>query len=120
MGLLEEMQDHHKAHVVKYKEFFPKNKPNGSLETTILILRMIHRFPIYREAHPNLHESFREELKIILTEACIARFQRFRELTAPFDETDIESVVEGINKLAEMVSDEIEADYKFFQSAFAK
>ncbi|KAI8927542.1 hypothetical protein BC831DRAFT_451831 [Entophlyctis helioformis] len=119
VALLEDMQEHFRNQVTKYKEFFPKNRPASGLETCILIMRMIQKSPSYRRAHPDLHDSFREELRKMLTEALITRFQRFRELTTPFDEGDVESVVEGVNKLAEMVSDEIEMDNKYFQAAFA-
>eukprot|EP00842_Homolaphlyctis_polyrhiza_P003720 jgi/Hompol1/4349/HPOL_007115-RA len=113
------MQRHFRVQVTKYKEYFIKNKPPGALETSVLILRMIQKSPSFRRAHPDIHESFREELRKMLTEALIARFQHFRERTAPLDENDVESVVTGINELAEMVSDEIEIDNKYFQEAFA-
>ena len=106
--------------MTKYKEFYPKNMPRGALETTILMLRMIHKNPIYRDAHPEVPESFREELKGVMTDACIARYHKLAELTSPFDETDTEGVMEGVEKLAEMLSDEIEADNKYFMKPFAR
>lgn len=120
MILLEDIRSHNQGKVTRYKEYYPENQPAGSLEATILILRMVHRFPIFKQAHPELSESFREELKILMTESCISRFQKFKEITAPFNEANIESVVEGLTKLAEMVSEEIELDAKFFQPAFAQ
>jgi hypothetical protein len=114
------MRDHNRTRVTKYKEFYPKNRPEGTLEATILILRMIHRFPLYKQAHPQLPDSFRDDLRIVMTESCISRFQRFKEITTPFDSGNVESVVEGLTKLAEMVSDEIELDAKYFQPAFAQ
>ncbi|KAH9270865.1 hypothetical protein BASA83_007018 [Batrachochytrium salamandrivorans] len=62
---------------------------------------------------------FREELRNMLVEALIVKFQRFREHTTPLDDNDVESVVEGINRLAELVSEEIEIDNKYFQDSFS-
>ncbi|KAJ2993733.1 hypothetical protein HDV02_002096 [Globomyces sp. JEL0801] len=118
--LLESMRAHCADRVVKYKELYPKNKPNGALESTILVLRMIHRFPTFKDKHPELQDSFRDELKFMMTESCIKRFQTFKEKAAPLDETNVESVIEGINKLAEDVNDEIELDVQYFQPAFAQ
>jgi hypothetical protein len=117
---LEDVQGFLRERVSKYKEIFPKGKPSGALEDTILILRMVHRFPIFKEYHPELPESFREELRIVMTDSCIQQFQKFKEISAPLDETDVGSVIEGISKLAELVSDEIETDAKYFQKAFAQ
>ncbi|KAJ3258354.1 hypothetical protein HK103_003642 [Boothiomyces macroporosus] len=118
--LLEQMKEHCSERVVKYKELFPKNQPRGALESTILVLRMIHKFPTFRDNHPEIQESHRDELKIMMTESCIAKFQGFKELSTPFDENDVESVIEGINKLADLVNEEIELDVKYFQPAFAQ
>lgn len=117
---LEKMKEVCGGRVLKYKELFPKNQPRGALESTILILRMIHRFPTFRTIHPELQESFRDELRIMMTESCIGRFQRFKELSTPLDEGDVESVIEGINKLADLVNHEIELDVQHFQPAFAQ
>jgi hypothetical protein len=106
--------------VVKYKELFPQNQPRGALESTVLVLRMIHRFPTWRDRHPETQESHRDELRIMMYEACMAKFQRFRELAAPLDETDVESVIEAINKLADSINDEIQQDAEYFQPAFAQ
>ncbi|KAI8904792.1 hypothetical protein EDD86DRAFT_212795 [Gorgonomyces haynaldii] len=120
LTILEDMRDHLRTQVTKYRECYPKNKPPNALDSSILLLRMIHRFPIFKQAHPELPDSFRDELRNALTEACIARFQRFKELNTPFDESNVEAVVDGITKLAEMISDEIEQDFKYFQPAFAQ
>jgi hypothetical protein len=106
--------------VVKYKELFPENQPRGALESTILVLRMIHRFPTWREHHPETQESHRDELRIMIYEACMSKFQRFKELAAPLDETDVESVIEAINKLADLINEEIQQDVDYFQPAFAQ
>ncbi|KAI9206279.1 uncharacterized protein BJ171DRAFT_579788 [Polychytrium aggregatum] len=116
--LLEDMHSYYLTQITKYKEFYPKNQPRGALETTILMLRMIHKNAIYRELHPGLPESFRDELRGIMTEAAIARYHKMEELTRPFDESDIHSVVESITKLAEMLSEEIEADARYFTKPF--
>lgn len=120
VDLLDQMHSYYRTQVTNYKEFYPKNMPRGALETTILMLRMIHKNPIYRDSHPTLPESFRDELKGIMMEGAIARYQKLAELTSPFDESDTEAVVEGVEKLAEMLSDEIEADHKYFMKAFAR
>ncbi|KAJ3300949.1 hypothetical protein HDV03_001573 [Kappamyces sp. JEL0829] len=120
IDLLEKMKEHCGNRVTKYKELFPKNQPRGALESTILVLRMIHRFPTFRDKHPELQESFRDELRIMMTEACISRFQRFKEHASPLDEGDVESVIEGINKLADSVNQEIEEDVQYYQPAFAQ
>lgn len=118
--LLERMKEVCSKRVIKYKELFPKNHPRGALESTILVLRMIHRFPTFRDRHPTIQESHRDELRIMMTEACITRFQRFKELSTPLDETDTESVISGINSLADMINEEIEQDVQYFQPAFAQ
>lgn len=120
MDLLERMKEHCSNRVIKYKELYPKNRPNGVLESTILVLRMVHRFPTFKERHPELQDSYRDELKIMMTESCIVRFQRFKEQAAPMDEGDVESVIEGINKLADLVNAEIELDVQYYQPAFAQ
>lgn len=114
------MHEYYKTQVTKYREFYPKNLPKGALNTTILMLRMISKNPIFQEAHTELPGSFREELKGVMTVAAVARYERNRELSLPFDETDTEGVVDGLYKLAELLSEEIEDDAKYFQKAFAK
>jgi hypothetical protein len=118
--LLEEMKIYCSNAVLKYKELFPKNYPKGALESTILVLRMVHRFPTYKQRHPELPESHRDVLRIMMTESSIIRFQRFKELTTPLDENDVESVIDGINSLADMVNDEIDVDVEFFRPAFSQ
>jgi hypothetical protein len=119
MNLVDEMRKTVNERVVRYKELFPKNKPKDALIDTIFVLRMIHRFPHYREKHPELPTSFRDELKILMTESTIARFQRFKESCAPLDPDDPEQVIEGINQLAELVTEEIELDVEYFRNPFS-
>ncbi|KAI9100704.1 hypothetical protein DFS34DRAFT_578825 [Phlyctochytrium arcticum] len=116
--LLENMDEYYRTQLTKYKEIFPKNKPKMALEATILMLRMIFRNPLYRDIHPEKPESFRDELKALLTEAAIARYEKLKELSTPFDTNDVEAMIEGVNKLAELVSEEIEADDKYFKAPF--
>lgn len=61
--LFEDMHNYYKSQVTNYKEFYPKNKPDEALESTILMLRMIFKNQIYRESHPDLPLSFRGEIK---------------------------------------------------------
>ncbi|TPX67091.1 hypothetical protein SpCBS45565_g03990 [Spizellomyces sp. 'palustris'] len=120
LELLADMDEYYRTQITKYKEFFPENKPKQALATTILMLRMIFKNPLYRQSHPDKPESFRDELRGMLTEAAIARYEKLKELTTPFDTNDLEAVIEGINKLAEMVSEEIEADGKWYRKPFEK
>ncbi|KAJ3136796.1 hypothetical protein HDU90_002361 [Geranomyces variabilis] len=118
--LLSEMDQYYRTQISKYKEFFPKNTPKDALETTIMMLRMICKVQVYREANPKLPESFREEFRSLLTEAAIARYQKLSELSQPLDDTDVEGVIEGVLKLAELVTEEIDLDAKYFREPFAK
>ncbi|KAJ3164758.1 hypothetical protein HK101_000371 [Irineochytrium annulatum] len=116
--LLEEMQHYYRTQVTKYKEFYPKNKPEEALESTILMLRMIHKNPIYREIHQDLPQSFRIEIKGIMVVACNERYQKLLQLAAPLDENDVEAVVDGVAKLTELLTEEIVADSKYFKKPF--
>ncbi|TPX34267.1 hypothetical protein SeMB42_g07349 [Synchytrium endobioticum] len=118
--LLDDMHGYYKQQVSNYKDHFPKNTPRRALETTILMLRMIHKNSIFREQHPDLPESFRQELRKIMTEASIARFQKLRQLSLPLSDDDAEAVIAGISQLAEMLAEEIELDVKYFARAFEK
>ncbi|KAI9009533.1 hypothetical protein BC832DRAFT_590887 [Gaertneriomyces semiglobifer] len=118
--LFSEMDDYYRTQIVKYREVFPKNQPKRALETTILLLRMIFKNPIFREARRTLPESFREHLREFLTEALVTRYQKLKELTAPFDESDTASLLDGMTRLAELVMEEIEMDAKYFQKPFAR
>lgn len=118
--VLNKMYTHFKDQLCKYKEFFPKNQPKGALETTVLIMRMIYKNKIFIDNHSELPPSFRDELKNLLTEAGIKRYNKLRELTAPFDEQDTEAVVNGIIGLAEQVCNEIDEDANYFQAPFQR
>ncbi len=118
--LLHKIYTHYRTQVTKYREYFPKNTPKGALETTIFMLRIIHKNPIYREAHPELSESFREDLRRAMTEACLSRYETLLAFNAPLDEQQLECVLESLRKLAEAISGEIDADAKYFTKAFSR
>ncbi|TPX33011.1 hypothetical protein SmJEL517_g04041 [Synchytrium microbalum] len=118
--LLDDMHLYYKQQVSNYKDHFPKNTPRRALETTILMLRMIHKNTTFRESHPDLPESFREELRKIMMEASIARFQKHRQLSLPLSDDDSEAVIGGISQLADMLVDDIEVDVKHFTKPFEK
>ena len=118
MHLLEDMRAKFCTAVINYKEFFPGNQPPKALESAILILRMIHKFPMFLDRHPSMKQSPKDELRMMLTEAMISKFQRYKELTAPLDENNVEMVIEAICKLAELINNEIQQDFDHYQSAF--
>ncbi|KAJ3065481.1 hypothetical protein HDU98_011149 [Podochytrium sp. JEL0797] len=118
--LSEQMHDYYRTQVIKYKEFFPKNRPNGALENTILMWRMVYKSEIYRENHPELPVSFKDHIKGIVTASFESRYEKLYELTSAIDEGDFEAVVEGLTKLTDMLTDEIEMDVKYYKSAFRK
>ncbi|KAJ3241694.1 hypothetical protein HDU81_011018 [Chytriomyces hyalinus] len=118
--LSDQMHDYYRTQVIKYKEFFPKNRPNGALESTILMWRMVFKSAIYREAHPNAPASFKDQIKDIIKASCKNRYEKLYELTSAIDENDLESVIDGLVKLTQMLTDEIEMDAKYYQNAFRK
>jgi hypothetical protein len=114
------MHTYYKAQISKYKEFYPKNKPEGALDNTLLVWRMVYKHSTFREAHPELPESFKEYMKSVMTEACNIRYEKLFAHSSPFDESDIEAVVEGLVKLAELMTEEIELDKKYYKDSFKK
>lgn len=116
--LIEKMRARFSDDLVRYKELFPKNRPKNALTDTIFVLRVIHRFPTFLDRHPDLPSSFREEIRILMTESIIARFQRFKEQATPENPNDAESVIAGINMLAELVNEEIELDITYYKEPF--
>ncbi|KAI8819033.1 uncharacterized protein EV422DRAFT_498416 [Fimicolochytrium jonesii] len=120
--LLNEMEAYYRTQIQKYRDFFPKNTPKDALETTIMMLRMIVKHPVFRESprNPPLTNSFQDYIKPLLTEAAIERYQQLSELCKPLDENDVEGVVEGVTKLGELISEEIDADAKYFFTAFKR
>jgi hypothetical protein len=120
IDLLEKMKANCSNSVLKYKELFPENQPKGALESTILVLRMIHRFPTYLSRHPELPESHRDALRTMMTESSINRFQVFKEQCCPLDDKNVQSVIDSLNYLADLVNKEIDVDVEFFRPAFAQ
>lgn len=114
------MYNHFETHLKKYKDFFPKNRPQGGLDNTILMLRLIHRNHTFAATHPEFHSSFTQHLKNMLSVTAIDRYQKFKELTSPFDENDGEAILEGLNKLADMIKDDIDTDFQHFRKPFAR
>ncbi|TPX74857.1 hypothetical protein CcCBS67573_g03877 [Chytriomyces confervae] len=115
---LEEMHAHYKIQVSNYREYYPKNKPDEALESTILLLRMIFKSPVYRQAHPNLPTSFRTEIKSVMLQAVQGRFKKLQEHSAPFDEHDTEAVIDGLIGLCDLLVAELIADYKYYRKSF--
>ncbi|RKO96114.1 hypothetical protein CAUPRSCDRAFT_12184, partial [Caulochytrium protostelioides] len=119
LELLDQMYSYYVTQITKYKEFYPKNQPRGALETTLLMIRMIHRNSTYQRHRPELAESLSMELRRIMREASITRYHKLKELSSPLDESDVEAVVQGLSKLADLLSDDIDADEKYFKKPFA-
>ncbi|KAJ3063359.1 hypothetical protein HDU98_000827 [Podochytrium sp. JEL0797] len=115
---LEEMHSHYKTQVSNYKEYYPKNKPDEALESTILLLRMIFKSPVFREVHTELPKSFRVEIKDIMVKASNNRFKKLLALSSPLDEMDVEEVVSGVTRLSDLLVDDIVSDYKYFKKPF--
>ncbi|KAI9318895.1 hypothetical protein DFJ73DRAFT_338207 [Zopfochytrium polystomum] len=116
----DQMYEYYRSQVTKYKEFYPKNKPAGALESTLILWRMLYKSSFFRESHPTYPGSFSEHATSIMLEACVQRYQKLLELSAPFDNTDIEAVVDGLIGLAESLTREIELDVKYYKTAFKK
>ncbi|KAI8815137.1 hypothetical protein BJ742DRAFT_765530 [Cladochytrium replicatum] len=137
VSLLDRMHTYFSSQVSNYKEYYPHNAATSSaplatsngmkhfsatgldaLKTTLFMLRMINKEPLYREHAASLPSSFREELRSLMTEAALVRFQKFCNLTAPLDEGDARGVVDGFLRLADLIADDVDADEKFYEKAF--
>ncbi|KAJ3151671.1 hypothetical protein HK101_001872, partial [Irineochytrium annulatum] len=118
--LSEQMVSYSRAQVVKYKEFYPKNKPPAALESTVLMWRMVSKSEIYKKVHPELPASFKEQIKGILSKAAEERYIKLYELSAPLDESDLEAVFEGLAKLTDLLTEELEIDDRYFKEAFKR
>jgi hypothetical protein len=118
--VLDQIKEHCSAIVVDYKEIFPKNQPNGHLEDTIMVLRIVHQFPGFKERNPDVPASFRDELKYLMTQSSIRRFQIFKDNTAPEYPELVSSVTESIYDLATLVNEEIDQDMKYYKQAFSR
>lgn len=121
VGLLSDMYNCYRSQIVNYKEVYPDNKPPRVLETIILLMRMIFKNTLYSNARDKGSlQSFRDELRGMLSEAAINRYQKLKELTDPLDDSDYPSVINGMVKLAELIYSELDADKKIYYSAFIK
>ncbi|KAJ3408968.1 hypothetical protein HDV05_004660 [Chytridiales sp. JEL 0842] len=116
--LLEDVYGYYKVQVGNYKDAYPKNRPEEGLENTVLLLRMVSKNELFRAVHPELGKSFRAEIKAIMSQACTTRYKRLHELTLPFDETDLEAVIEGLTKLADLLTEDLTLDVKYFKTPF--
>jgi hypothetical protein len=115
------MYEHLENQVAKYKEYFAKNTPDGMLDKTILMLRLINRNEMYaKKASKRPTNGFTNYLKSLIKESAIARYQTFKEHSAPFDESNEEEIIDGLVKLADMIKEDIDLDIKYFRKAFAK
>ncbi|KAI8833020.1 hypothetical protein BC829DRAFT_437351 [Chytridium lagenaria] len=120
MDLLEEMFSYYHTQVTNYKEFYAKNKPDGALVSTLAMWRMVYKSNIYKSVHKGLPDSFTAYLPTVMTQAATSRYQKLLELSSPFDETNIEAVFDGLRKLTELLTEEIEIDYKYFRKPFRR
>lgn len=119
VALLEKMYSYYETQVANYKDFYPKNSPRQALETTLLMLRMIHKNPLFKEAHPHIPESFREALRALITEAAVRRYQKLAEMSQPFDNT-VAATIEASTRLAETILHEFELDVQYFRKPFRR
>ena len=114
------MYAHLEIQLKKYNDYFPKNQPPEALSHTILLMRLIYKNPIFIADHPKFSSSFTLHLKGIVNDAMVGRFERFQELTAPFDECNLKDVLEGLCKFTDMINDEITNDNEYFRKPFIK
>ncbi|KAJ1556288.1 hypothetical protein HK405_003252, partial [Cladochytrium tenue] len=118
LDLCDEMYNHYRSQVTNYKEFYPKNKPSGALDSTLFLWRMLYKSSIFRDGHPELPASFTEHCKTLMKQACVSRYKKLLELSAPFDNSDVEAVVDGLVALAVLLTTEIEQDARYFKVSF--
>ena len=104
---------------MSYKDFYPKNTPPAALETTILMLRMIHKNPVFKECHSELPESFREDFRGHMQMAAVKRYERLTEASES-GEIGLKGTIEFLKSLGKAIVDEIELDGKYFTSPFKK
>jgi hypothetical protein len=114
------MYGHFESQVTKYKEYFPKNRPGGALDNTILMLRLIYRNQVYAMAHPDREKSFTQHLRNLMSESAISKYESFKEITSPFDKNDLDAVIDGLIRLAEMMRDDITADVEYYRKPFQR
>ncbi|KAI9206465.1 uncharacterized protein BJ171DRAFT_597610 [Polychytrium aggregatum] len=119
-NLLSEMAVYFTNQVKRYKELFPKNTPPTNLYATFIMLRMIKKNDIYREAHPETNPSFRLDLQHHMVDACKARYRQLSEHSRPFDRSDHQAVIEGYIRLTESLVDDINLDVQYFADPFKR
>ncbi len=120
MHLLLDMRETLISRISKYKELFHENEPEGDLKATLLCLRIINKTLILKEALPNPQIPHRESLKRIMEEVSIAKFQKFKEITAPLDRKNVTEVLLGISQITDFLHSDIEEDMTYFKEAFTK
>ncbi|OUM69158.1 hypothetical protein PIROE2DRAFT_57650 [Piromyces sp. E2] len=119
IDLLDQMEAFHAKQVCHYREYFPKAQPEGALQNAILLWRMIFKNRIFREQHPDLPESFREEIRRKVSEHVENRYTKLLGLSSPFVETT-EDILNGLAKLADLIVEDIEDDLKYYHVIFSQ
>jgi hypothetical protein len=119
LDLLEKIVNYHSRQVCHYREYFPKGEPEGVLASAIYIWRLIFKSKIYRESHPELPISFREEIRTQMTKQIDKRYKKLWGLTSPFEE-NTEDILIGLVKLADLIIKDIDDDLNYYQEIFRK
>ena len=81
---------------------------------------MIHKNHVFATFCPNYSPKFTPKLRDWMVEAAIARYQTYKELTAAFDEKNVEAVLEGLIRLADMMNEDILLDLQDFRGSFSR
>jgi hypothetical protein len=119
LDLLEQMATYHSRQVCHYRDYFPKGKPDGVLASAVYLWRIIFKSKIYRDNHPDLPISFREEIRTQMTKQVENRYTKLLGLSSPFVE-NTEDILIGLVKLADLIVEDIEDDLKYYQDIFKK
>jgi hypothetical protein len=119
IDLLDQMEAFHSKQVCHYREYFPKAEPEGALQNAILLWRMIFKNKIFREQHPDLPQSFRDEIRNKILEHVENRYTKLLGLSSPFVETT-EDILTGLAKLADLIVEDIEDDLKYYHVIFSQ
>ncbi|KAJ3127793.1 hypothetical protein HK098_005792 [Nowakowskiella sp. JEL0407] len=138
LELLKQMHSYYTSQVTNYKDFYPYRTQSSTnnqstvsspanqtayidaLKTTLFMLRMINKEPIYRKAFPDIPDSFRDELRKMMIESAVVRFQRFQNLNAPLDESVVADVMDGFLRLADFCIEDVKLDAEFYEKAFTR
>ncbi|ORX85927.1 hypothetical protein BCR32DRAFT_290389 [Anaeromyces robustus] len=119
IDLLDQMESFHSKQVCHYREYFPKDQPEGALQNALLLWRMIFKNRIFKQQHPDLPESFREEIGKKILEHVENRYTKLLGLSSPFVETT-EDILNGLAKLADLIVEDIEDDLKYYHVIFSQ